>query len=146
MKKLLFATVALMMIICSCNKEEGYLSVTGSDVINAVISVDDETRTTMNVNQVVWESSDCISVFSTNGSSFYNNKYTLRSGANEPTADFTGSFVGEKMVAMYPYTQYNVYTLEGISYTLPSSYTYAEGSNNKACVNCSVNACFIIAI
>lgn len=134
MKKQILFLITLAIAICGCQKEESYPSAGNQDVIGAVIASETGTKTAMNGTQVVWEEGDEISIFSKDGNYFVNNKYTLLSGGSTTNATFTGQFEGEsKVAALYPFSEGASYSANGVSLTLPATYTYEnDHKNNKA--------------
>lgn len=133
MKSNYFIIPALAVIFSCCVKEAEMPSVVHSDSLSAVISTDTETRTTMNGNQVLWEGTDMISIFSTGDNLTYtNHQYTLQSGKNSSNATFTGTFENTKVAALYPYNSDNKYDGSAITLELAEEYQYTEGANNKA--------------
>lgn len=133
MKSNYFIIPALAVIFSCCVKEAEMPSVVHSDSLSAVISTDTETRTTMNGNQVLWEETDMISIFSTGDDQTYtNHQYTLQSGKNSSNATFTGTFENTKVAALYPYNSDNKYDGSTITLALAKEYQYTEGANNKA--------------
>ena len=133
MKSNYFIIPALAVIFSCCVKEAEIPSVVHSDSLSAVISTDTETRTTMDGNQVLWEETDMISIFSTGDNLTYtNHQYTLQSGKNSSNATFTGNFENTKVAALYPYNSDNKYNGSAITLELAEEYQYTEGANNKA--------------
>ena len=133
MKSNYFIIPALAVIFSCCVKEAEMPSVVHSDSLSAVISTDTETRTTMDGNQVLWEETDMISIFSTGDNLTYtNHQYTLQSGENSSNATFTGTFENTKVAALYPYNSDNKYDGSTITLALAKEYQYTEGANNKA--------------
>lgn len=134
MKKQILFLITLAIAICGCQKEESYPSAGNQDVIGAVIASETGTKTAMNGSQVVWEEGDEISIFSKDGNYFVNNKYSLISGGSTTNATFSGYFEGEsKVAALYPFSEGASYSANGVSLTLPATYTYEnDHKNNKA--------------
>ena len=139
---------ALTLGISSCTNEE--LSDSSKVIGNDRIVVDlpgATTRTHMDEtdrNKVLWTTGDEISIFSVSSNQYTNNKYTLSSGGNTQSGEFTGS-VSEgstKKAAFYPYVAGTTFDGSKISFNMSNNLTLDADKpteNNKAPMACIIS-------
>lgn len=140
---------ALTLGISSCTNEE--LSDSSKVIGNDRIVVDlpgATTRTHMDEtdrNKVLWTTGDEISIFSVSSNQYTNNKYTLSSGGNTQSGEFTGS-VDEgstKKAAFYPYVAGTTFDGSKISFNMSNNLTLdadKPNENNKAPMACIISS------
>lgn len=121
--------MAIGMGSCTNDLVEEVNPIMGKQDVITVNVGDESTRTVMDGLNVVWSEEDAIGIFA--GSS--NAEYSLSSGAGTTSAEFTGLAPQSlKEVAYFPYVANATWVNNVISTTLPSTYVYAEGTNNNA--------------
>ena len=136
MRKTIISILAIAATVASsCTKEKlSSHGITAQDSVKALMPAENAgSKVHLNGTTVYWTAEDSISVFSTDGGTFVNNKYTLSSGENTAEATFDGVYEGEaKVAALYPYVVTSSYDGEKISVNMPESYSYEEGEINNA--------------
>lgn len=93
-----------------------------------IATFDENLKTSLNGNNVLWTEGDCINVFSAD----VNRRYTLVSGAGTPSGGFSGDNIsGDQYFALYPYDE-NASLKDGrIVTTFPSQqYAVDNGIGN----------------
>lgn len=149
MKRIFYMSLAALTLgISSCTNEE--LSDSSKVIGNDRIVVDlpgATTRTHMDEtdrNKVLWTTGDEISIFSVSSNQYTNNKYTLSSGGNTQSGEFTGS-VSEgstKKAAFYPYVAGTTFDGSKISFNMSNNLTLDADKpteNNKAPMACIIS-------
>lgn len=127
---------AALLLVASCVREE---MPQGNDdqvavTLNATAEQQtEETRTAIsNTNTVIWESSDMISVLSCLNSKTSNNLFSVKEidPSNPGVATFEGKITTgrSEYYALYPYSATAKYDGASISFSLPQTQIYAEGS------------------
>lgn len=149
MKRIFYMSLAALTLgISSCTNEE--LSDSSKVIGNDRIVVDlpgATTRTHMdetNRNKVLWTTGDEISIFSVSSNQCTNNKYTLSSGGNTQSGEFTGgvSEGSTKQAAFYPYVAGTTFDGSKISFNMSNNLTLDADKpteNNKAPMACIIS-------
>lgn len=149
MKRIFYMSLAALTLgISSCTNEE--LSDSSKVIGNDRIVVDlpgATTRTHMDEtdrNKVLWTTGDEISIFSVLSNQYTNNKYTLSSGENTQSGEFTSlvSEGGTKKAAFYPYVAGTTFDGNKISFNMSNNLTLDANKpteNNKAPMACIIS-------
>lgn len=149
MKRIFYMSLAALTLgISSCTNEE--LSDSSKVIGNDRIVVDlpgATTRTHMDEtdrNKVLWTTGDEISIFSVLSNQYTNNKYTLSSGGNTQSGEFTGSVSkgSTKKAAFYPYVAGTTFDGSKISFNMSNNLTLDADKpteNNKAPMACIIS-------
>ena len=134
MKNNLFLTlVALAALFTACSKDGADQVNLNNETISATLFHESVSRTALNDLQVVWSADDAISVFTSYGNEYPNNRGALISGAGTTSADFSLVLEGtEKVAALYPYQEDAAFDGSVVSLAMPAEYTYADNDISGA--------------
>ena len=111
----------------------------GTQTVTLTASVNDvQTRVEMTKNtdataaSFYWHNNDAISVLTTSGSTYNNEKFTTEVKTGATSATFTGNVTGTVgSYAVYPYNEKHSFTsATALTYNLPATYTYSEVETN----------------
>ena len=110
----------------------------GTQTVTLTASVNDvQTRVGMTKGEnstasFYWHKNDVISVLTTSGSTYNNEKFTTDVEDGKTSATFTGTVTGTVGdYAVYPYNEKHSFTsATALTYNLPAAYTYSEVETN----------------